>query len=69
LISGESVREALLDESNGEVGDVDADPTAVEALSHLDEWCRSRRRGREHVAFVGAGLMIRSRRASGFALG
>ena len=52
----EGVGEALLDEADGEVGDVDADPAAVEALRDLDGGAAAAEGIENEVAFVGAGF-------------
>ena len=52
----EGVGEALLDEADGEVGNVDADPAAVEALGYLNGGAAAAEGVEDEVAFVGAGF-------------
>ena len=55
-LRAEGVGEALLDEADGEVGDVDADPAAVEALRDLDGGAAAAEGVEDEVAFVGTGF-------------
>ena len=55
-LGAEGVGEALLDEADGEVGDVDADPAAVEALRDLDGGAAAAEGIENDVAFVGTGF-------------
>ena len=52
----ELVVQTLLDEADGEVGDVDADPAAIEALRGGDGSAATAEGIENYVAFVGAGL-------------
>ena len=52
----EGIGEALLDEADGEVGDVDPDPAAIEALGYLNGGAAAAEGIEDYVAFVGAGL-------------
>ena len=49
----EGVGEAFLDEADGEVGDVDADPAAVEALGYLNCGSTAAEGIKDYVAFIG----------------
>jgi hypothetical protein len=51
----EGVAESLLDEADGEMGDVDADPAAVEALRDLNGGAAAAEGIEDEVAFVGTG--------------
>ncbi|MCU1247701.1 MAG: hypothetical protein JWQ49_730 [Edaphobacter sp.] len=51
-VVGEGVVEARLDEADGEVGDVDADPAAVEFLRDLDGGAAAAEGIEDYVAFV-----------------
>lgn len=52
----ESVAEAALDEADGEVGDVDADPFAIEALCNCNGCAAAAEWVENGVAFVAAGF-------------
>ena len=68
-LGAEGIAQALLDQGDGQVGDVDADPAAAELLRGGDRRAAAAE-GIEHdVAFVALALMMRSRRASGFWVG
>ena len=60
------VGESLLDEADGQVGDVDADPAAIEALGDLDGGAATAEGSRTTSPSLELALMMRSRRASGF---
>ena len=55
-VVAEGVVEAGFDEADGEVGDVDADPAAVEALGDLDGGAAAAEGVEDDVAFVGTGF-------------
>ena len=51
----EGVAQALLDQADGEVGDVDADPLPPELLRRVDGGAAAAERVEHHVAGVGGG--------------
>ena len=55
-LRAKGIGEALLDEADGEVGNVDADPAAIEALRDLDGGAAAAERVEDYVAFVGTGF-------------
>jgi len=55
-LGAKCVGEAFLDEADGEVGDVDADPAAAEALGYLNGGAAAAEGVEDHVAFVGTGF-------------
>jgi len=65
----EGVIEPLLDESDGEMRDVDANPAAIQALGDGDGGSASAEGIEDGVALIGTALMTLSRRASGFCVG
>ncbi len=51
-LRAEGIIEPILDEADGEVGDVDADPAAVEFLGDLDGGAAAAEGVEDYVAFV-----------------
>ena len=51
----EGVLQAVLDEVDGQVGDVDADPAALQAFGHGHRGAAAAEGVQDHVAFVAAG--------------
>ena len=68
-LGAEGVGEALLDEADGEVGDVDADPAAVEALRDLDGGAAAAEGVEDEVALVGTGFDDAFEKGFGFLSG
>lgn len=64
--STEGCIEAILDKANGEMGNVDADPAAVELLSDLNGSAAAAEWVENYVAFVRGGAENAFERASGF---
>jgi hypothetical protein len=65
-LAAEGIGEASLDKADGEMGDVDADPAAVELLGDLNGGAAAAEGIEDEVAFVGAGADDAFERASGF---
>ncbi len=55
LDAGEGVAQALLDQRDGKVRDVDADPSAPEFLSRVNGGAAATEGVKHHVAFIGGG--------------
>ena len=55
-LRAEGIGEALLDESDGQVGNVDADPAAVEPLRDLNGGAAAAEGIEDQIAFVGTGF-------------
>ena len=62
----EGVAQALLDQADGEVGDVDADPMPPEFLRRMDGGAAAAERVEHHVAGVGGGVDDAFEQGEGF---